>query len=766
MNEKSSPLTTPASEEANCPSCGRFVGPHDRCPYCGTGMEKRLSLRVFKIAALFIAIVGLACLHLMALHRDIPVKNIEEITPQMSFGFFTVKGEATMPLRYYENNGRVNGCSLTIDDGTGEIRIRGYQHIASALKENDVVIRSGDNVEASGTVQVRDKDNISILLQAPEHLVKTDAVEAPMVAVKDLENYVDGDSIRMHATIDRIEEPFSDRAPYSIYLKDGTGNARLVLWQSQFEDLNTRFQLASGALVDVRGIISEYRGRPQIKLETPEDLTILASASATDAVPAPSTASSTQSALPARTITQLSFADVGKPVMIEARVREFRPPPTDSKAPYILTVTDGSRSMPIVFWNATHTHITDKNVLKPGAKIKAKVTPNEYRGNLQLKLQMGTDITYLGMAEETTQGTALSGVRTPVASVKATPVSPAAAIQYPDGQRVTVTGIVSQLRAPRSGSRAPYRIMLKAAPNDIDIICWSSTFSKIPLESRPRSGLSITAVVTVNSYRDTKQLKLENPTDISITSSAKPSPAPVDAPDAKPATPATLTPDEAATQPVGKNVIVKGKVVRVYNPTGSSRAPHTFTFLSSAGKEIDMICWPSTYNSVTPDKKISQGDTVTVRVKVDQYKSQPQLKILSANDIREVTSASVGETKPEGTPQKAIQKAAITPEEAMVKPDGTVMTVKGTVSHVGMASPNSRAPHRIYLKAAPQDALIVCWNDVMSAIPSDKKPALGAVVQMKVTANTYKGTKQLKLSSASDYTLIAPPPVTAPAPVQ
>jgi len=84
-----------------CPSCGRFVGAFDRCPYCGTGVAKRIPLRVVRLGALGVALSGMVCLHLMAVHRETPTIGIADITPAMNYAFRSVVGRAARPLTYH-----------------------------------------------------------------------------------------------------------------------------------------------------------------------------------------------------------------------------------------------------------------------------------------------------------------------------------------------------------------------------------------------------------------------------------------------------------------------------------------------------------------------------------------------------------------------------------------------------------------------------------------------------------------------------------------
>jgi len=73
-----------------CPSCGRFVGAFHRCTYGGTGVAKRIPLRVARLGALGVALSGMVCLHLMAVHRETPMIGIADITPAMNHAFRSV----------------------------------------------------------------------------------------------------------------------------------------------------------------------------------------------------------------------------------------------------------------------------------------------------------------------------------------------------------------------------------------------------------------------------------------------------------------------------------------------------------------------------------------------------------------------------------------------------------------------------------------------------------------------------------------------------
>ena len=107
------------SEEMNCPNCGRFVGAVTKCPYCGSKVEKRMSLVAIRWAAVLLATIGLFLLYLMAKHREIPVVMLGDVQPTMNFGQIRVVGQVASDARTFRNG----GMGFNVSDGTGTIMV-------------------------------------------------------------------------------------------------------------------------------------------------------------------------------------------------------------------------------------------------------------------------------------------------------------------------------------------------------------------------------------------------------------------------------------------------------------------------------------------------------------------------------------------------------------------------------------------------------------------------------------------------------------------
>jgi len=69
---------------SHCPSCGRYVGPHEACPYCSAHLTGRTPIRTVKIAAILLATVGLALLWIAATRAEVPQITIGQAGATMN----------------------------------------------------------------------------------------------------------------------------------------------------------------------------------------------------------------------------------------------------------------------------------------------------------------------------------------------------------------------------------------------------------------------------------------------------------------------------------------------------------------------------------------------------------------------------------------------------------------------------------------------------------------------------------------------------------
>jgi hypothetical protein len=160
----------PASREAFCPSCERFIGPVDTCPYCDADSARSPAVALLRPASLIAAFAGLAILHAVAVGKEIPTVRIGDVTPMMNFAYVRVCGTVTWAPRIFRDGSAVNGLSFLVNDGSGKIRITADGSVARELIQNSQVPKRGNRVEVAGPLRCSAGRETGIRLQAASQL--------------------------------------------------------------------------------------------------------------------------------------------------------------------------------------------------------------------------------------------------------------------------------------------------------------------------------------------------------------------------------------------------------------------------------------------------------------------------------------------------------------------------------------------------------------------------------------------------------------------
>jgi len=644
-------MTAPASDTSAhgqgtvCPSCNRFVGAYDRCPYCGTGISKRIPLRTIKIAAMVIAIVGMLCLHIMAMYRDIPTKSIGSITPAMNFGYISVKGTVTQPMRFYRDGDTISGFGFGVEDDSGQLRVRGYRTVAETLHKNGLALRRGDTVKISGTLRIIEGDNISMLLQVPAHLELLDSSEAVTVSLDELANVEDGQNVQLSAHISRIMFPASKRAPYRISLKDDTGSASLVIWPSQFDEITGRDQLMEGTLVKVRAAKSSYRNTPQLQIGNPQDMVILAS-STTDAVK--DTVAPTDQKPVA--LGSLSSANKDSIVTVQGTIKQFNPQREGTRTPYVITLTDGNVEIPLVFWSDSYDTLKNPEAIAPGAVLSARVRVSEYRGRPQLVLTSPAELIVKTPASEgsvkpptvkekepekvketggeTTQLRLLHSSNYALLSSIDSPKNYAGSMAINDigtatlGTKVTIEGTVDSVRHPAS-AKSPYIITLSDKDSSIAVVMWEAAWKT--LTTTPVTGSTFRVNGIVSEYMGSRQVRVSSGTFTGTSSSGSRQQF---------SQPSVQSLRSVELAEPGSRITVKAEVAKVVTPS-HDRAPYRVT-LKEGKDSVTMVIWKDTWEALPEYNQPKKGATLIVSGKISEYNDTRQIRVDSASTIERV----------------------------------------------------------------------------------------------------------------------------------
>jgi hypothetical protein len=92
------------------------------------------------------------------------------------------------------------------------------------------------------------------------------------MSISQIDHAVRGQRVTMQGEVASLTPPRTDRAPYSIMLRDATGIIRVAIWKDLWDSLPFREQIRDGAKLTVRGEIADFRGSLEAHPSAPDDV--------------------------------------------------------------------------------------------------------------------------------------------------------------------------------------------------------------------------------------------------------------------------------------------------------------------------------------------------------------------------------------------------------------------------------------------------------------------------------------------------------------
>lgn len=394
----------PPAEPARslCPSCGRFVGPLESCPYCGASVKKRLPLGALRLGALVLAIAGIAILLYATSGAAAPTIKIATIAAGMNYAYVRIEGRVTRGPLYNPDTGEI---AFYVADETGEIRASAFRSAGAQLLATGKVPEAGDGIAVEGALRVRDEFQ-SLTVQAPERL---SLVKPPPRAV-DIREIGAGDQGQVVSIRGDVREL---RTPYTgltlITVGDTSGEIDLAI-PADIERLFHPLPLLQvGDPVRALGTVSLYRDAPQLAITHPEHI---------EHQEGPAAISTTV------LIARLDASRVNQRVQVAGQITRT----ADFSQGLRATLDDGSGEIALVLWDDLLAQMSDAGSLQPGTSIVALGKLSEYRGALELVPGRPGDVRIVSSAALLTPTVvaANSGQPTRTAAIDPTPGASAA----------------------------------------------------------------------------------------------------------------------------------------------------------------------------------------------------------------------------------------------------------------------------------------------------------------------------------------------------
>ncbi len=343
-----------ASEETVCPSCGRFVGAYEKCPYCAATLHKRMSLLIWKRIAVGGTILGLLIMWFAATRMTPALVQIGEIQETYNNAQVTIRG-TVVDRRLDHDRGSI---SITIADETGAIGARSFSALPR-FQELGNVPRIGDRIETVGTIQISAVYGTSLNLDLPERMKIEESPEPTRTEISRLR---EADVYNLVTLTGMVKHPTRfNRAVITDRVNDLTVSLDPRNLGENIPEFNT------GDGVEITGVIvSTMEGYAII----PGDVADIRSYEI-------------DITIPRMAIENISMANLGDLVEVEGRVVSFTAFRTGGGS---ATITDNTGRIIVgPIFASIFDNIPDNHKLRTaGTRVRVQGTVAQFRGDLQV----------------------------------------------------------------------------------------------------------------------------------------------------------------------------------------------------------------------------------------------------------------------------------------------------------------------------------------------------------------------------------------------
>ncbi len=561
---------------AICPSCGRFVGPLEQCPYCGASVRKRLPLRYFRLGSIALAIIGLAALLYAVGGSATPKVKVASIAATMNYAYVRLEGQVTRGPVYNPNTQELR---FYLTDSTGEIMVSSFRAVTRQLLALNKIPVAGDHVAVEGTLRLRD-DFVALNLIGPEKLELAHPA-ARAVKIGEIGRDHNLQIVSISGDVREVRTPYNGLT--LIAVGDATGEIEVAVYSDIAALSGSPPDAQIGDAVQVNGTVTFYKDSPQIALTDSQDLTKL------DAGTAPETLTR---------IGELPGSRVGTRISVAGNVTEVK---KFSQGLRVI-LDDGSGTITLLLWQDTLSQVAHAEQLAKGARVQALGKLSEYHGELEVVPDRGSDVEIAAVA--------MAPVETPTPARSPTPTPAARSIGSlspgDEDRTVVVSGRISRASSFSSGMR----YTLDDGTGTITLLLWSDVLEETKNGDALKVGARVQATGKVNIFNNALEVVPDKGANVTLLAlSTLPTPAP--------RTIGSLRADD-----VGTVVIIGGRVSKIANFSMGK-----YVTLSDDTGEIRVTLFTSVLQAM-PDQARSalvEGAKLTVRGEVNLYRGELEL---------------------------------------------------------------------------------------------------------------------------------------------
>ncbi len=489
---------------ATCPSCGRFVGPLEKCPYCGADIQKRIPLKFIRLACLVLAILGIALLVYAASGATTPTTKINDIGATMNYAYVRIQGTVTRGPLYDPDQ---QSLRFYVADDTGEIQAATFRDVTQQLVAQNKIPTIGDQITTEGTLRVRD-DFTSFNVSSADKLQLTPP-SARDIAIQQIGYDDEWHYVVVKGDVREIREPYQGLA--LITLGDASGELDVAV-NADIEKLYgalPAFDL--GDAVQVQGVVTYFRDTPQLVLRHPRDFTKLA---------IDNTAAATVH------IGELDAARVNQRVQVAGDVTRVSKFSQGVRA----TIADDTGEITLVLWQDLYDQIPNANELQQGARVSVLGKLSQYRGEFEIQPQRASDVK-ISAALAQNNATAVPNAASepnatreptqtprPTREPTAAPVARTIASLTQADQNATV--IVQGKIARASEFSQGMRYTLDDGSGKITLLIWKDVLEKLSARAALKPGAEVRVTGTLDVFNNELEIVPANAGDVELVAAA------------------------------------------------------------------------------------------------------------------------------------------------------------------------------------------------------------------------------------------------------
>ena len=262
-------------KETHCPSCGRFTGIFTRCPYCQALINKRLSIKVFKLIAVLTSTVGLMMLLFYARHVKTPEIRISQLGPLSNFAHVRIQGTVERSFGIHPQWGSLGFVLSQQDEGKEPltIRVSAYSKVAKEIENRNLVPSKGDEISVEGQVRFQ-KDSPSLLINAPEHISFTRKTDKAPEEIKTVQpDQLGHNHLNTYVCVTgSVLSTKTFETGMIVNVDNGTSGLPIWIPKAHLPDGLT---LNPGDLIEATGKVETFKNKLEIKINRPNSFKVV-----------------------------------------------------------------------------------------------------------------------------------------------------------------------------------------------------------------------------------------------------------------------------------------------------------------------------------------------------------------------------------------------------------------------------------------------------------------------------------------------------------